>query len=70
MADGLPEWTRDADYLEELMHLALKAQDMEGVYSALLLMASVDPHRAAMLRDTILTAIDLARLIRASEGDQ
>ncbi|MEV0726023.1 hypothetical protein AB0I37_24995 [Micromonospora purpureochromogenes] len=52
--------TFDADTCERIFHAALAARDFKGVEAALTVMAPQDPHRAALLFDTLKVGLAIA----------
>lgn len=57
------------EVLENIIHAALKAGDIEGVGHALRIMAVRDPHRAQQLIDTMKLGIVLAELTNGGTRD-
>lgn len=55
-----PAWT--ADELEDGIHRALRAHDVEAVYALLLLLALQDAERADQLRRTFKAALAVAKV--------
>jgi hypothetical protein len=67
----LPGWARDPQALEDVYREALRIGDQEAVEASLVLLALVDPVRAAWLLDQLQASLVVVGLIvdpRAGNG--
>jgi hypothetical protein len=59
----IPDWARDPDVLERMLHASLKQGDIEGVGHALRLLLACDPRRGLKLHDEMQEALVITKFL-------